>query len=155
LDVIPLAPLDSIVSGRPYVFDRCSRRGVVANDFFYVPPGGLPGLLEFCADRCAHVEAKSIYKQWKMRGIFYGTGPDCFTAYLKKKGLTSYCLALSDRIFPQSRRNVYSNCPMLRIEHQLSWVGEVRQVQGTSGEVSGSSAAPATQASGQRREKGR
>ena len=36
LDVLPRRPLDKVVGSSPYVFDRCSRKGVTANDFFFV-----------------------------------------------------------------------------------------------------------------------
>ena len=36
LDVLIRCNLEKIVGCKPYVFDRCSRFGVIANDFFYV-----------------------------------------------------------------------------------------------------------------------
>lgn len=127
LDVLPLKRMASIVGEKGYLFDRCSRPGVIANDFFCVPRGGLPGLLEFCVERTSHVESKRIYDTWKMRRVFFSTGPDSFTAYLKKAGLAKHCRAISDRLFEDDRRNVLAPAaPSLMISHALSWVEEVQ-----------------------------
>ena len=46
LDVLPACHVNEIVDDRPYLFDRCSRPHVIANDLCYVGPDGLPGIVE-------------------------------------------------------------------------------------------------------------
>ena len=70
MDVMPLTHISNIVDGRPYVFDRCSRKGIIANDFFYVGAGGLPGIEAYIKKNLARINAIDAYKQRKMRYIF-------------------------------------------------------------------------------------
>ena len=129
LDVMPLTHISNIVADRPYVFDRCSRKGVVANDFFYVAPGqGLPGLVDYFKANLERVGAIPVYEQRKMRYVFHTTGPDFFTRYLKRAGLREYVQALSNRSFldqRQSHRHIRSPAPKLDIVHHLSWVPQL------------------------------
>ena len=78
LDVIPLTHISNIVAGRPYVFDRCSRNGIIANDFFYVGAGGLPGIEAYFKKNLARINAIDAYKQRKMRYIFSQHWPRFF-----------------------------------------------------------------------------
>ena len=130
LDVIPLTHISNIVAGRPYVFDRCSRNGIIANDFFYVGAGGLPGIEAYFKKNLARINAIDAYKQRKMRYIFHSTGPDFFSRYLKRAGLARHVQSLSNRSFlnpKQSHRNVRSTDPKLEIVHHLSWVPQLRK----------------------------
>ena len=64
LDVVPRCrSLDEIAHGAEYVFDRCSRRGVIANDFFYVGRQGLPGIFAYFARNLKRVNAIPAYEQ--------------------------------------------------------------------------------------------
>jgi mannosyltransferase OCH1-like enzyme len=124
LDVLPLCHLDDIVGDRPYVFDRCSRKHVVANDFFYVGPGGLPGFWEYFLENLAHVRSVAVYRTWKMRRIYQATGPDCLTRYLRRTGLDQHVRALSNRTFldaKEQRRSVSAREPQIEVVHHLSW----------------------------------
>ena len=130
LDVLPMCHVNKIVDGStPYVFDRCSRHGIIANDFFYVAPGqGLPGLVEYSKTNLGRVDAIPAYSQRKMRYVFQTTGPDFFTRYVKRAGLIEYVQAISNRSFldpKQSHRNIWSADPKLEIVHHLSWVPQL------------------------------
>ena len=129
LDVLPLCHLDDFINMQPYVFDRCSRRGVVCNDFFYVGTEGFPGILEYFVSNLARVDSIPCYKQRVLRYVFHASGPDFFTRYIKKAGLLPYVSALSDRSFldsKQKHRNITTSEPRLKIIHHLSWVGHTR-----------------------------
>ena len=124
LDVLVSAPLDEILGDAPYVFDRCSRKNVVANDFLYVGPGGLPGILDYFVENLARLERVAVYRHWKMRYIFQTGGPDFFTRYLKRAGLLAYVRALSHRTFldpKERRREVGDRDAKVRVIHHLSW----------------------------------
>jgi len=130
LDVIPLSHLDHIVSDRPYLFDRCSRKHIICNDFFYVGEAGLPGIFAYFAENLARINAIHAYKQRKMRYVFHTTGPDFFTRYLKRAGLSEHVAAISNRSFldPRQRhRNVNATKPKLDIVHHLSWAPQLTQ----------------------------
>ena len=120
--------LDKIVGDRSYLFDRCSRQHVIANDFCHVGPGGLPGIFEYFLTNLQRVNSIPAYQQRKMRYVFQTSGPDFWSRYLKKAGLNKYVEAISDRIFTeQNHRNVYAPQPMLEIHHQLSWTPQSQQ----------------------------
>ena len=125
LDVLPLCHLDAIVGDRPsYVFDRCSRKHVVANDFFYVGSGGLPGFWDYFLENLAHVRSIPVYRTRKMRRVFQATGPDCLTRYLRRTGLDQHVRALSNRTFldaKEQRRSVSARDPRIAVVHHLSW----------------------------------
>ena len=124
LDVLPLCHLDAIIGDHPYVFDRCSRKHVVANDFFYVGSGGLPGFWDYFLENLAHVQSVAVYKTWKMRRVFQATGPDCLTRYLRRTGLDQHVRALSTRTFLDARgqrRGVTAHRPLVLVAHHLSW----------------------------------
>ena len=88
LDVLPRCHVSKIVAGNmPYVFDRCSRQGIIANDFFDAGPSGLPGIFEYFKRNLARVNSIPAYEQRKMRYVFQTCGPDFFTRYLKRAGL--------------------------------------------------------------------
>jgi len=129
LDVLPRRPLEEVVGTSEYVFDRCSRKGVTANDFFYVGSGGLPGIADFLLANLARVDGIPAYKNRRLRYIFQGTGPDCFTRYLKAAGLAGYTLALSNRTFldpAQRHRDVRVRGAAIDVIHHLSWTDQVR-----------------------------
>ena len=129
LDVMPLRHLDEFIPTQPYLFDRCSRANVIANDFFYVGDGGLPDIFEYFVSNLARVDAIPCYKQRLLRYVFHVSGPDFWTRYLKRQGLDRFVMALSDRTFlekGQEHRNVTTATPYLNIIHHLSWVGHVR-----------------------------
>ena len=129
LDVVPSCHLDEFINTQPYVFDRCSRRSVICNDFFFVGAGGLPGIFEYFVSNLARVDAIPCYKQRLLRYVFHASGPDFWTRYLKRQGLDRYVAALSDRTFlekGQEHRNVSTATPYLNIIHHLSWVTHVR-----------------------------
>ena len=56
LDVLPLCHPDGIIADRDYVFDRCTRKGIVCNDIFYVKNAGLPGLFDYFIENLARVD---------------------------------------------------------------------------------------------------
>ena len=134
LDVLPKCHLDDIVVS-PCLFDWCSRRNVIANDFFYTELG-LPGIFDNFAANLARVEAIPVYARWKMRYVFHTTGPDFFTRYLKRTGLAHYAARLSARSFldpRQKHREVASPGAKLDIVHQLSWLPQLRDADGRTG----------------------
>ena len=130
LDVLPRRPLEDIVGASPYVFDRCSRKGVTANDFFYVGSGGLPGIADALLENLARVDAIPAYKERRLRYIFQSGGPDFFTRFLKKTGLAKkYTRALSNRTFldpAQRHRDVRVRGAAIDVIHHLSWTDQVR-----------------------------
>ena len=129
LDVLPRRSLDKVVGASDNVFDRCSRKGVIANDFFYVGTGGLPGIAEALLDNLARVDAIRVYRERRLRYMFRSTGPDFFTRYLKRTGLAKYTRALSNRRFldPRQRhRNVRARGAASDVIHHLSWARHVR-----------------------------
>ena len=130
LDVLPKHNLDVLLKDdAPYIFDRCSRKNIIANDIFYVGPGGLPGILDYCTRNLERVNNIDAYNTRKMRYIFQTTGPDFFTRYLKQTGLSVYTLALSDRTFLEARerhRDVKAKRSYVDVIHHLSWVDHVR-----------------------------
>ena len=88
LDVLPKCHVDEIIGDKPFVFDRCSRKHVIANDFFYIAePGGLPGPNDLFIANLARVNSINVYEQRKMRYVFQSCGPDFWTRYLKLVGL--------------------------------------------------------------------
>ena len=129
LDVLPKCNVDDIIGDKPFVLDRCSRKHVIANDFFYVAePGGLPNLNDFFVENLARVNSIKVYEQRKMRYVFQSCGPDFWSRYLKRVGLDGFVVALSDRIFAdpkQAFRNIYAEDPKLEVKHQLSWVPQL------------------------------
>ena len=80
LDVVPNVHADEILDQNdpPYLFDRCSRKNVVANDIFYVGVLGLPGIFDDLASNKARLDAIEAYKGRQMRHVFHSTGPDFF-----------------------------------------------------------------------------
>ena len=71
-----------------------------------------------------------------MRYVFNTTGPDFFTRYLKRTGLTRYAARLSARSFldpRQKHREVVSPGAKLDIVHHLSWLPQLRDADGTGG----------------------
>ena len=134
LDVLPLKHLDTFIC-QPYLFDRCSRKNIIANDFFYVGCQGLPGIVEYFCENLDRVNKIEIYKIWKMRYIFQTSGPDFFSRYLKKNNLDKFTKRLSTRVFPfSSKRNIVNPDPYLYIEHQLSWTNTLSHVDASSNE---------------------
>jgi len=121
--------MDEVVGPSDYLFDRCSRKGVIANDFFYVGSGGLPGIADFLLANVARVDAIPAYKERRLRYIFQSTGPDCFTRYLTAVGLAGYTRALSNRTFldpAQRHRDVRARGAAIDVIHHLSWADQVR-----------------------------
>ena len=130
LDVLPRCHLSEVVGSRPYVFDSCSRRGIIANDFFYVGPGGLPGFSEYFKQNLARIRTIPAYRQRKFRYVFHTTGPDFFTRYVKRAGLHSYVRTLSHRTFldPKERhRNVSAAKAYIAVVHHLSWAPQLQR----------------------------
>ena len=127
LDVLPLRHADGIIARDcEYLVDRCSRKHVVANDFFYVGSRGLPGVFDYFVDNLSRVNKIAVYEARRMRYIFHTTGPDFFTRYLKRTGLDKHRVAISDRTFPHApKRNTYSTDPRIRVVHLLSWVKQL------------------------------
>ena len=125
LDVLPLAHPDEIVGDSDYVFDWCSRKGVVANDFLYSRrKRGLPGIFDYFVENLKRIEGIEIYKRWPMRRIFQTSGPDFLTRYVKRSGLKAHVQAISERAFldpKQRRRRVTVEDPKIRVLHHLSW----------------------------------
>lgn len=129
-DVIPLVHADDIVGHRPYLFDRCSRKHVVCNDFMYVGEGGLPGITEYFLENLERIEGIPCYEQRRMRKIFQTSGPDFFTRYLKRAGLCKYVEAISSRSFLDPKEKHRSVCaPSLKLDivHHLSWLPQVQR----------------------------
>ena len=126
LDVLPLCHADMMIpEGCAYLFDRCPRKHVIANDF-YVGSGGLPGIHDYFVQNLARVNQINAYETRKMRYIFHSSGPDFFTRYLKQTGLSKHRVAISDRIFAHApQRNTYATDPRTRALHQLSWVPQL------------------------------
>ena len=129
LDVLPRCHVSKIVAGnRPYVFDRCSRQGIIANDFFYAGPGGFLGIFEYFKRNLARVNSIPAYAQRKMRYVFQTSGPDFFTRYLKRAGLVRYVRAMSNRTFldrKERHRKVKAARPYIDVIHHLSWVQQL------------------------------
>lgn len=128
LDVLPRRALDEVVGTSDYVFDRCSRKGVIANDFFFVSRG-LPGIEDALLENLARVDAIPAYRERRLRYIFQGTGPDFFTRYLKAAGLARYMRALSNRTFldpKQRHRDVRVRGAAIDVRHHLSWQDQAR-----------------------------
>ena len=127
LDILPLCHADAIIPKRcAYLFDRCSRKHVIANDFFYVGGEGPPGICEYFVQNLVRVNQIDAYKTRKMRYVFHTSGPDFFTRYLKQTGLDPHRAAISDRIFAHApQRNTYAKDPRIRVLHQLSWVKQL------------------------------
>ena len=134
LDVMPKCHVDDIIGDKLFVFDRCSRKHVVANDFFYIgEQGALPGICDVFNANLARVNSIKVYEQRKMRYVFHTSGPDFWTRYLKLVGLDGFVLALSDRIFAdpkQARRNTYAEDPKHAVQHQVSWAPQLRSKSG-------------------------
>ena len=134
LDVLPKCHVNVVIGEKMFVFDRCSRKHVVANDFFYIgEQGALPGICDVFIANLARVNSIKVYEQRKMRYVFHTSGPDFWTRYLKRVGLRGYTLSLSDRIFAdpkQARRNIYAEDPKLEVRHQLSWVPQLHSTAG-------------------------
>ena len=129
LDVIPLCHADDIVGDRPYLFDRCSRKHIVCNDFMYVGEGGLPNIFDYFLSNLARVNDTPCYGQRRMRKIFQTSGPDFFTRYLKRAGLCNHVEAISNRTFmdpAQKHRSVFAPSPKLEIVHHLSWLSQLQ-----------------------------
>ena len=124
LDILPKCHADKIVGdGVPYLFDRCTRKRIVANDFFYVGAQGLPGLFDDLASNKARLDAIEAYKCRKMRYVFHSTGPDFFSRCLKRTDLDTYTVAISDRIFldqREARRSVSVPEPQIRVVHHFN-----------------------------------
>ena len=132
LDIVPLPKVrvDDILgrNSPPYLFDRCTRKGIVANDIFYVGVQGLPGIFDDLASNKARLDKIEAYKCRKMRYAFHSTGPDFLSRYLKATGLHRYCTAISQRTFldpKQAHRNVSADDPKVRIVHHLSWASQL------------------------------
>ena len=128
LDVIPRCHLDKIVGENAYLFDRCSRPNIIANDFFYIGAGGLPGIFEYFTKNLARVNAIPAYQQRKMRYVFHTTGPDFFTRYLRRRGLRDYVQAISNRTFldpKKMHRSVSTDNPQIDVIHHLSWASQL------------------------------
>lgn len=128
LDVIPLCHADDIVGDRAYLFDRCSRKHIVCNDFMYVGEEGLPDIVSYFLENLERVEGIHCYEQRRMRRIFQTSGPDFFTRYLKRAGLCKHVEAISNRTFidpTQKHRSVSAPNPKLEIMHHLSWLPQV------------------------------
>lgn len=128
LDVFPMQHVRAIPGIRanwPFVFDRCSRQNIVANDFFFVRDSySLGNLFEYFMSNLQRVDGIEVYKKRKMRYVFHTTGPDFWTRFIKQRGWRLYVDSLSTRVFAdskQKRRNVYIDNAYLLIEHQLSW----------------------------------
>ena len=133
LDVIPtqhLEKIPGISNRRPFVFDRCSRRSIVANDFFFIRDShSLDPLFEYFVSNLKRMDSIQAYKTRKMRYVFHTTGPDFWSRFIKQRGWQSYVEALSTRMFAdtkQTKRNVYINNAYLIIEHQLSWCPQLQ-----------------------------
>ena len=129
LDTLPRCHVDNIIGENPYLFDRCSRPNIIANDFFYIGgAGGLPGIFDYFTKNLARVNAIPVYQQRKMRYVFHTTGPDFFTRYLKLRGLRDYVQAISNRTFldPKQRyRSVSTDNPQIDVIHHLSWASQL------------------------------
>jgi hypothetical protein len=127
LDILPLCHADAIIpKDCAYLFDRCSRKHVIANDFFYVGSCGLPGILDYFLVNLSRVDSIAVYEVRKMRYILQSSGPDLFTRYLKNKGLDKHRVAISDRTFPHAPgRNTRARDPLISVVHQLSWVKQL------------------------------
>ena len=125
LDVVPYCHVDKIVGDDvPYLFDRCTRKRIVANDFFYVGELGLPGIFDDLVSNKARLDAIEAYKCRKMRYIFHSTGPDFFSRYLKRTKLDKYTVAISDRKFldqKEAHRSIAAAEPRVQVVHHLSW----------------------------------
>ena len=129
LDVLPKRPLEDIVGEVPYLFDRCSRKNIAANDFFYTGTGGLPGFVKFFVENIRRVNSIPVYRQWRLRYVFQSTGPDAFTRYLKQAHLFEHVRAISNRHFldpREHRRNVKRRGAKIEVLHHLSWAAHVR-----------------------------
>ena len=129
LDVLPKCHVGEIVGDRPYLFDWCSRRHIIANDFMYVGTGGLPGVFEYFKSNLARVNKIPAYQERRMRYVFHTTGPDFWSRYLKSTGLARHVLRISNRSFQdpkQAHRNTRVRDPKLEITHQLSWRAQVQ-----------------------------
>ena len=129
LDVLPKFHVGEIVGDRPYLFDWCSRRHVIANDFMFVGSGGLPGVFEYFKSNLARVNEIPAYQKRRMRYVFHTTGPDFWSRYLKTTGLAQHVERISNRSFPdpkQTHRNIRVREPKLEIVHQLSWRAQVQ-----------------------------
>ena len=124
LDVVPQKPLSRIVTENSPYFDKCSRKNFVANDFFYVPAGGLPSILEECRSNVDELSKKEIYRTWKYRYVLRSTGPDFLTKYVKRHALLDRVFGLSSRLFldpRQTERNVERDGAPLIVYHTASW----------------------------------
>ena len=128
LDVLPKYPLAKVIGNCDFLFDRDSRKGVVANDVIYVRrPNSLVGVLDSLKQNLLRVNGIKVYAKWKMRYVGQSTGPDFFTRFIKESNLLAHQRALSNRIFSegQSHRNVYVDGACFDIFHQLSWVSQL------------------------------
>ena len=124
LDVLPKYPLTEIIGNCDFLFDRDSRKGVVANDVIYVKnPNSLVGVMDSLKQNLLRVNGIKVYAKWKMRYIGQSTGPDFWTRFIKESNLLSHQRALANRIFSegQSHRNLYVDGACFDIFHQLSW----------------------------------
>ena len=129
LDVLPKCHVGEIVGDRPYLFDWCSRRHVIANDFMYVGTAGLPGVFEYFVSNLERVNKIPVYHKRRMRYVFQTTGPDFWSRYLKATGLARHVVRIANRSFPdpnQAHRNIRLRGPKLEIVHQLSWRAQVQ-----------------------------
>ena len=133
LDVLPKCHVSEIVGDRPYVFDRCSRAHIIANDFFYVGQQGLPGFCEAFKQNLRRVNAIPVYRERKMRYIFNSSGPDFFSRFVKQAGLDEYVVAISHRTFldpKQRHRSVSPDRSQIEVIHHLSWAPQLRGADG-------------------------
>ncbi len=131
LDVIPRRPLSDVIGdGTRYLFDKCSRKHVIANDFMFAGHvQGLPGIFDYFEENLKRVRAIPAYKTRKLRFVFHTSGPDFFTRYLKRTGLAKYARGISNRTFldpKQRHRDVRTRGALVDIVHHLSWAPHVQ-----------------------------
>ena len=130
LDVLPLCHPDEIVADKDYMFDRCTRKGIVCNDILFVKSAGLPCIFDYFIENLARVNGIKAYEQRKMRYVFQCGGPDFLTRYIKRAGLSKYVRSISNRTFleaKQQHRNVFAEDAKVLVIHQLSWRPQLRQ----------------------------
>ena len=124
LDVLPCCDLSFISA--PYVLDFDCRDRKIANDLFYVDPGGLPGIVDYFTENWHRKCAIDVYRTWRLRFVFQTSGPDFFTRYLRQRGLHVHARALSTRTVPQDpTRNRTAQHPLFIIEHRLTWAPSI------------------------------
>ena len=134
LDVLPLCHPDGIIADRDYVFDRCTRKGIVCNDIFYVKNAGLPRLFDYFIENLARVDGIAVYEQWKMRYVFQVGGPDFLSRYIKRAGLSKHVRSISNRTFLDAkqarRRSVFAENAKVLVIHHLSWKLQMLETDG-------------------------